>query len=222
MALKAVLFDWRGTLFHDLADEAWIRAAAHRIKRGIDAATVARLAAELREVTRRPEIQAAEARSNVSTAAHHAFALAYFGAAGLDPELAESLWAIDGDAELTIPYPDVAGVFARLSVAGIRVAVVSDVHYDIRPHFKRHSLARYIDAWALSYEHGWSKPDSDAFATALKPLGVAPEDALMVGDRADRDGGAAEYGIATLILPPMRVFGPRGLDCVLRLAGIAE
>ena len=39
----------------------------------------------------------------------------------------------------------------------------------------------------------------------------------MVGDRASRDGGAAEAGITTLILPPPMDAGPRGLDIVLRL-----
>ncbi len=39
----------------------------------------------------------------------------------------------------------------------------------------------------------------------------------MVGDRASRDGGAAATGIPTLILPPARDFGPRGLELVLHL-----
>ena len=40
----------------------------------------------------------------------------------------------------------------------------------------------------------------------------------MVGDRASHDGGAANVGIATLILPqPPAALEPRGLDIVLRL-----
>jgi len=40
---------------------------------------------------------------------------------------------------------------------------------------------------------------------------------LMVGDRANRDGGAAALGITTLILPSVANYTPRGLDLVLLL-----
>jgi len=55
------------------------------------------------------------------------------------------------------------------------------------------------------------------FTLALDAVGVQPDEALMVGDRASHDGGAAAVGIATLILPLRRELGPRGLDVVLRL-----
>jgi len=45
----------------------------------------------------------------------------------------------------------------------------------------------------------------------------------MVGDRASHDGAAAALGIASYILAgPFRAGadGPRGLDAILRLAGI--
>jgi FMN phosphatase YigB (HAD superfamily) len=54
------------------------------------------------------------------------------------------------------------------------------------------------------------------FTTALEALGVAPHEALMVGDRASHDGGGA-VGIDTLILPAPEGFGPRGLDVIFRL-----
>ena len=44
-------------------------------------------------------------------------------------------------------------------------------------------------------------------------------EALMVGDRAERDAGGVPLGITTLILPPAANFGPRGLEAILRLAG---
>ncbi len=58
------------------------------------------------------------------------------------------------------------------------------------------------------------------FTLALDTLGVSPGDALMVGDRASNDGGAAAVGITTLILPsPPEHLEQRGLDCVLRVVG---
>jgi FMN phosphatase YigB (HAD superfamily) len=74
----------------------------------------------------------------------------------------------------------------------------------------------------LSFEHGCQKPDPRMFLTALHLLGVDAHRTLMVGDRASHDGGAAEVGITTLILPPApTVVGPRGLDAVVRLASLA-
>jgi FMN phosphatase YigB (HAD superfamily) len=58
------------------------------------------------------------------------------------------------------------------------------------------------------------------FTLALDALGMRPEHALMMGDRASRDGSAAAAGIATLILPPPpERLEPRGLDVVTRLLG---
>ena len=57
------------------------------------------------------------------------------------------------------------------------------------------------------------------FQMALEALRVQPSAALMVGDRASHDGGAASVGIDTLILPTPASLGPRGLDVVLRLLG---
>ena len=76
----------------------------------------------------------------------------------------------------------------------------------------------------LSFEHGVQKPDAAMFTLALDALGVAADRALMVGDTPSHDGGAAQVGIQTYLLPgPFRPgrAGPRGLDAVLRLVGIS-
>lgn len=119
--------------------------------------------------------------------------------------------------DASFPYPDAPEVLRELKARGCRIAVVSDIHYDLRPHFKHHGLDGFIDAWALSYEHGWVKPEPEAFLTALRMLALGAGEALMVGDRDSRDGGAAAVGIPTLLLPPVANFSPRGLDLVLRL-----
>jgi HAD superfamily hydrolase (TIGR01509 family) len=71
----------------------------------------------------------------------------------------------------------------------------------------------------ISFEHGFQKPDPRMFTTALDACGVAPNKALMVGDRVSHDGGAAAVGIDTLILPAPTKYGPRGLDVILSLLG---
>jgi putative hydrolase of the HAD superfamily len=56
-----------------------------------------------------------------------------------------------------------------------------------------HGLERYFSAFFFSDEHGFSKPDRRAFLTPLAELGVAPHEAVHVGDiqRTDIDGAQA-------------------------------
>lgn len=64
------------------------------------------------------------------------------------------------------------------------------------------------------------KPHPRLFLLALESLGVRPSDALMVGDRPDRDGGAVLAGIPTLLLPADNG-STRGLGIVLTFIGAA-
>jgi putative hydrolase of the HAD superfamily len=63
-----------------------------------------------------------------------------------------------------------------------------------------------------------TKPAPDLFWRACADLGVEPARALMVGDTAAADGGAAAIGMPVLLLPPHHHRGDnRGLELVLRL-----
>jgi FMN phosphatase YigB (HAD superfamily) len=97
----------------------------------------------------------------------------------------------------------------------IRVGIVSHIHYDIRPLFEHCGLTGLVHTFTLSFERGWQKSDPCLSEIALEALGAQP----TVGDRANRDGGAASVGVATLILPDVPTFMPRGLHVVLRLTG---
>ena len=220
---EAVLFDWRGTLFTDEAELDWIRNAATSIGRVLSDDEAASILEQGEAVLReRRDLQVALDRSDVSVEAHRSATLAWLRAAGLDDELAIAIWARDGHPDASFPFPDTAPVLRDLHVRGIRVAIVSDIHYDLRDHFAHHGLAEFVDAYVLSYAHGCQKPDAEMFELALDALGVTSDRALMVGDRASHDGGAAAIGIATFILPSLghtSSVRPRGLDAVLRLVG---
>jgi HAD superfamily hydrolase (TIGR01509 family) len=140
----------------------------------------------------------------------------YFRLGGLDDDLAVTLYELDRDPANHLYYPDVAEVLDQLHHEGVRIAVVSDIHFDLRPEFEAAMLARYVDTFVLSFEHGVQKPDQEIFQIALDALDVAPGDALMVGDRASRDGGALAVGIPTLLLPPLpSAESSRGLGVLL-------
>jgi FMN phosphatase YigB (HAD superfamily) len=216
---SAVLFDWRGTLFHDGSDADWIGASAASIGRELSEAEATVLARALGNVADDPRVIAARQRADCSLELHRAATLLELGLAGFDDELALAVWSRDGDLTASVPYPDAPGVLRTLQARGVPVGVISDIHYDLRPHFVHHGLADFVDTFTLSFEHGCQKPDPRLFELALASLGVQPADTLMVGDRASRDGGAVGVGVTTLILASVPPFTPRGLDMVLHLAG---
>jgi putative hydrolase of the HAD superfamily len=222
---EAVLFDFRGTIFNDETDAAWIRAAGASIGRDLSDEEIAAFMERGKEVmANRPDIKTAIDRCDTSLEVHRAANLKWLEACGIDDDLAVAIWARDGHPDASFPYPDAAGVLAVLHEAGVRIAVVSDIHYDIREHFVRHELDRYVDAYVLSFNYGIQKPDEEMFTRALDALGVTRDRALMVGDRPSHDGIAADYGIASYVLAGPMQSGdrsPRGLGAVLRIVGVS-
>jgi HAD superfamily hydrolase (TIGR01509 family) len=221
----AVLFDFRGTLFNIPDDPTWVKGAAARIGRGLSDDEAASLCRHLDDVLAgRPDLSAALEQCDTSLEVHRAALLAWFAAAELDDELAHAIWSYDHEEpDANYPFPDTEPVLRALHDHGVKVAVVSDIHYDIRAHFVRHGLDRYVDAYVLSFEHGIQKPDPEIYAKAIDALGVAPSRALSVGDRPSHDCAPVAMGVATYVFGgpfPAGRTGPRGLDAVLRLAGI--
>ena len=111
---------------------------------------------------------------------------------------------MESDAALNPFADDVAATLERIKGLGLRVAILSDIHFDIRPAFADAGLLAFVDAFVLSFERGLMKPDPAFFAECLRDLNVEAAEALMVGDRATHDGGAAELGCPVLLLPPSR------------------
>jgi putative hydrolase of the HAD superfamily len=98
-----------------------------------------------------------------------------------------------------------------------------------RDKLARHGLAAYFDAVAIEGEVGIGKPEAAIFRHALDALGIAPGDAVMIGDNLEWDvGGAERVGIAGVWLdraggdaPPSGPVSPRhvvrSLDEVIAL-----
>jgi HAD superfamily hydrolase (TIGR01509 family) len=209
--IRAVLFDWRGTLAHSPPPYWWAERGLAAVGRPATRAVLIGVESAVAEAGWLPDIDA-------SAAVHRDATMGVFTAHGLDGELADALYALDADAANHPLYPDAEAVLRGVRAHGAAIAIVSDFHVDLRPVLAAHGIADLVDACVLSFEHGIQKPDARMFTLALDALGVPPEHALMVGDRASHDGGAADVGIATLILPrPPAELEPRGLDIVLRL-----
>jgi putative hydrolase of the HAD superfamily len=95
---------------------------------------------------------------------------------------------------------------AALKAHGLKTAIVSN--YDSRLHrvVEELGLGPFLDAVVVSSEAGWAKPSPRIYHAALAELGLAPGEALMVGDRPVEDvAGAAAAGLQALL------YDPRGL-----------
>ncbi len=78
---------------------------------------------------------------------------------------------------------------------GIKVAVVSNIAFDVRPAFESIGAVDDVDEFVLSFEVGAVKPNAEIFETTLKRLGVAGEIAeavvWMCSERASFMTGAS-------------------------------
>ena len=88
-----------------------------------------------------------------------------------------------------------------LRAAGIRTALVSDAGADDVESWPRSPLRERLDAVVFSYQLGVRKPDPRIYQRALEAIGVAPGDAIFVGDGgSDEHRGAQALGIATVLV----------------------
>jgi HAD superfamily hydrolase (TIGR01549 family) len=210
-----VLFDFGHTLFSTAGGaEACVEfAAAQGI--GLDPTAVrsAIAAAWARAIT--PE-EIAKGR-DLDAARHRACWLELYGPLDdLAPGLARHLYERDTGPDGWQAFADARPTLVALDEAGVRMAVVSDVAFDLRPLLEAAGLDRFVRVYVLSYRLGVTKPHPSMFERALADLGVAADRALMVGDSAAADGGAVALGMPVLLLPPHHGDGPRGLDLVRR------
>lgn len=139
--------------------------------------------------------------------------------AGLDDDLSDALYAVESDPRHNHFADDVAETLRLVTARGLKVAILSDIHFDLRPVFVAADLDRFVDGYVLSFECGVQKPDPAIFRAALDALGSSPGQTLMVGDRASHDGAAVELGMPTLLVPTLTHPGQRRLDLVRNLVG---
>lgn len=142
-----------------------------------------------------------------------------FADAGLDPELGDALYAVESDPSHSRFAVDVEPTLRAVAGSGCTIAMLSDIHFDLRPVFRAAGLADLIDIFVLSYEHGVQKPNPAIFHIALDSLGTRAEETLMVGDRPAHDGAAVDIGMPVLLVPPLRDVTERRLHHVEAMLG---
>jgi putative hydrolase of the HAD superfamily len=200
--IRAVIFDLDNTLtdFMRLKEEAIQAAAAAmldvgldgRLPRGEDETPRQRVVRRIREIYDREGLEYQRV--------FNAYLQEELGE--IDPKFLAA--AIVGyrrarDSAL-VPYPHVHLTLHNLMRRGLKLGVLSDAPRDSAWLRLVYLNLHYVfDDVITFHDTGVHKPEAAPFRAALDRLGVAPEEALMVGDWPDRDmAGAAALGITTV------------------------
>jgi HAD superfamily hydrolase (TIGR01509 family) len=204
---RALLIDFGGTLFLGLDGRRWLAAAARKASIELAAGQLAALAALLD--SRLP--YARLPGSDLSAAAHRESMVPLLESLVADTKLATALY----DFQLTDDYWQLRGgareLLSRTGARGMRVIIVSNIPWDLRPLFAAAGLSDLIHGFTLSCEVGAEKPDKLIFEHALELAGCAPSQAVFVGDDPVNDAGALEVGIPVILVPATRARDDRTL-----------
>lgn len=128
----------------------------------------------------------------------------------------ETLDALEGGIE----------TLRELRTRGLRIGLVSNVPLPgilYRRILARYGLAAFIETFHFSYDDGSRKPSPAMIRHALAALGVAPEAALMVGDRRSSDVAAGRAaGVGTVWLRREDGGGPSPDHTIERLVELLD
>jgi len=201
-SLKAVIFDWGGTLtpWHTVdPSEQW---SVYARSVHADEERAAHLAARILGAE-----EAVWQRARTDHGSAHMDDI--LRAVGLDPgdvALEVALAAYRGYWEPhTFTDEQVRPLWEGLRERGLRVGVLSNTIWSGDYHrqvFARDGVLDLIDGDVYSSEIGWAKPHVEAFRAAAAALGVAAEDAVYVGDREFEDvHGSQAAGMRAILVP---------------------
>jgi putative hydrolase of the HAD superfamily len=219
MAVRAVIFDWGGTLtpWHLVDhDSLWQTACAPHFPPARAGEVVAAILAAERDLWRVSE------RSHQSATLDQVFARA--GIAPTEEFLASYYQTWEPH---TFTDPAAAPLMRGLRERGIKIGVLSNTMWPRSAHervFLRDQVLGLIDGAVYSSEIPWAKPHPEAFRAAMAAVGVDdPATCVFVGDRPYDDVyGAKNAGMRAVLIPNSDVpaFDAAVPDAVI--AGLAE
>ncbi|HEV7973475.1 HAD-IA family hydrolase [Amycolatopsis sp.] len=227
MTIKAVLFDFSGTLFRLEQDETWLADLTDTDGDGLDIEAqtelMRRMTAPVGQVVELDdEHKYAWENRDLDPVLHRKVYLEVLKQSGVPhADQARALY----DRLITpgqwTPYPDTEAALKTCADKGLRVGVLSNIAFDIRPAFTARGWDAYVDEFVLSFEVGAIKPDPEIFRVALGKLGFTGEETLMIGDSDEADGGARALGCEFALVDPLPTpKRPDGLLAALRQYGV--
>ncbi|MEO9138186.1 MAG: HAD-IA family hydrolase [Jatrophihabitans sp.] len=202
-AVRGVLFDFSGTLFHIESAVEAVRAALGPdfVGRAAELDRLGAINGSTASTGMPPHLHDVWHRRDLSSQAHRA---AYSGLArhaGLTAEQADALYERGIRPEAWHPYPDTVEVLSRLRDAAVPVAIVSNIGWDPRPVLQAFGVAELIHALVLSDERGVTKPDPSIFRQACTEIDRSPRECVMIGDNPEHDGAAVALGAGFVLVP---------------------
>ncbi|HEX6584132.1 MAG TPA: HAD-IA family hydrolase, partial [Thermoleophilaceae bacterium] len=98
-------------------------------------------------------------------------------------------------------YTDVLPALAELHDRGVTLVIASNWDCSLPDWLAPTGIMELVDGLVTSAEVGAPKPDPRVFERALAVAGVAPSEALHVGDKVDNDiEGAEAAGVRGVLL----------------------
>lgn len=119
--------------------------------------------------------------------------------------------------------PGTPAALERLLAAGLRLAVISNSDGRADEGLAAAGLRDYFELVVDSALVGLEKPDPGIFALTLRQMGLAPSEALYVGDLYEVDvAGARAAGLDVILLDPLGVHAGRDVRTAASVAAVAE
>ena len=196
--LRAVIFDFHNTIVRADSLSAWVAQAARAV--GAPQAPSDNIVPVLRSVWSRAALRYPDTSWDLDPVLHRsAFEEVLTEESSCSDVLAAALY--DWMPSCWVAADGAVDLLGHLDASGVRLGLVSNIAIDIRPRLDALGMLRHFDTVVLSYEVGLVKPDVRIFEHVLATLDVSPSECLMVGDSPSADGGAAQAGISTMIIP---------------------
>jgi HAD superfamily hydrolase (TIGR01509 family) len=228
MTIRAVLFDFSGTLFRLEQDETWLAELTDHEGTPLDVEAqtelMRRMTAPVGQVVELdPEHVHAWTHRDRDPDLHRKVYLEVLKKSGVpQAEQAVALYERLIDPSQWTPYPDTEAALKAVSERGLKVGVLSNIAFDIRPAFTARGWDAYVDEFVLSFEVGAVKPELEIFRRAVQALGVPATETLMVGDSEEADGGARALGCEFALVDPLPTAErPDALLTALSAAGVS-
>lgn len=190
MAIRAVFFDAGETLlyphpsFAELFAEV-LRTQGHRVDPARVQELVSATSQRFTEVMHSPEAQlwsTSPERSRSLWSRVYGLFLRDLGIAGDHHRLVEALYTRFTDLASYRLHPDALPTLKRLRRTGLTLGLISNFEEWLEGLLETLEVHHYFDVSVISGIEGVEKPDPAIFRLALDRAGVAPEEAVYVGD----------------------------------------
>ena len=198
MTVRAVIFDWGGTLtpWHTIDHEALWRAVCTP---HFPAGQVAEVAAAICAAEHELWAEAADAHTSATIAR-------VMERAGVEPTDALLAGYFEMWDPHTLTDPEASPLLRELRARGIRTGVLSNTMWPRTAHervFRRDNVLHLFDGAVYSSEIPWAKPHPEAFRAVMAALGLDdPAACVFVGDRPYDDiHGAKSAGMRAVHIP---------------------